>query len=249
MKNFGLIGKSLAHSFSKDYFVNKFIAHNIDSEYNNYELEDVNSVRDLFINDSTLYGLNVTIPYKEKVIKHLDSIDSLSENIDSVNTIKRFSHNGKLHLKGYNTDVYGFNSLIAPYLKNHHKKALILGTGGASKAVGFVLKNHKIEYDFISRKESKDNLYNWSELDETMIGRYQIIINTTPVGMFPKYKELIKLPYEKISDKNLLIDLIYNPRETLFLKEGRKRGAVVLGGYEMLIAQAEESWKIWNNEL
>jgi shikimate dehydrogenase len=249
MKKFGLIGKSLIHSFSRDYFVNKFTTHNIKAEYNNYELEDINSVRDLFINDSALYGLNVTIPYKEKVIKYLDSIDSLSRNIDSVNTIKRFSQNGKLYLKGYNTDVYGFKSLIAPYLQNHHRKALILGTGGASKAVGFVLQEYGIEADFITRKESKDNLYNWAELDETIIGKYQIIINTTPVGMFPKSKELIKLPYEKISDKYLLIDLIYNPRETLFLKEGSKRGAVVLGGYEMLIAQAEESWKIWNNEV
>ena len=249
MKKFGLIGKSLIHSFSKEYFVNKFATHNIKAEYNNYELENVNSVRDLFIKNSNLYGLNVTIPYKEEVIKCLDAIDPLSKNIASVNTIKRFSQNGKLYLKGYNTDVYGFKSLIAPYLQNHHRKALILGTGGASKAVCFVLQEYGIESDFITRKESKDNLYNWAELDETIIGKYQIIINTTPVGMFPKVKELINIPYNKISKKYLLVDLIYNPIETLFLKEGKKRGAVVLSGHKMLISQAEESWKIWNNEV
>jgi len=249
MKKFGLIGKSLIHSFSKDYFVNKFATYNIKAEYNNYELEDINSVRDLFIENSNLYGLNVTIPYKEEVIKCLDAIDPLSKNIASVNTIKRFSQNGKLYLKGYNTDVSGFKSLIAPYLQNHHRKALILGTGGASKAVCFVLQEYGIESDFITRKESKDNLYNWAELDETIIGKYQIIINTTPVGMFPKAKELINIPYNEISKKHLLVDLIYNPIETLFLKEGKKRGAVVLSGHKMLISQAEESWKIWNNEV
>ena len=198
MRNFGLIGQSLVHSFSKDYFNKKFKTENIDALYSNFEIKNTLSLRDLFSNHN-LSGLNVTIPFKQKVISQLDSLDEISQEIDAVNTIKPFFKNNKLvSLKGYNTDVYGFKQMVKPYLKSQHTKALVLGTGGASKAVAYVLNAYNIEVNFISRKKlpTLNNYFTWNQINSHMVAGHYLIINTTPIGMYPdidKRKGLVKV--------------------------------------------------------
>jgi shikimate dehydrogenase len=249
LRNFGLIGKSLVHSFSKDYFNKKFKTDNIDALYSNFEIDNISGLRDLFLTHN-LFGLNVTIPFKQKVISQLDSLDEISQQIDAVNTIKPFFKNNKLiFLKGYNTDVYGFQQMVKPYLKSHHTKALILGTGGASKAVAYVLNAFNIGVNFISRNNfpSLNNYFTWDQLNSHMVAGHYLIINTTPVGMYPGVDQEIKISYDNLTSKHLVIDLIYNPEQTIFLKKALLKNAQILNGYQMLVHQALKAWNIWES--
>lgn len=241
---FGLIGFPLSHSFSKKYFNDKFLSEKLTNHfYELFPLSEINQLPQLIASNRQLTGLNVTIPYKETVIPFLDEIDSEAEEIGAVNTI-RF-HDGKL--KGFNTDVYGFNrSLMKKVHPSTHHSALILGTGGASKAVAYALKKNQIPFRWVSRsKKSTENL-NYSELNNELIASHPIIINTTPLGMYPNIDSKPELPYDAITSKHLLYDLVYNPSESAFLKAGRLRGAITMNGLEMLHLQAERAWEIWN---
>jgi len=207
-------------------------------------LSDVEEFQDFVNSKSDLKGLNVTIPYKESVIPFLDELDEISKSVGAVNTIK--IKDGKLH--GFNTDVYGFQMAIKPFLASHHERALILGTGGASKAVAYVLRQLGIEYIYVSRTPNGEKEVAYSDLNAIAVRNFPMIINTSPLGMFPKMDERPAIPYEYLSEKNFLVDLIYNPEETLFLKEGKSRGALCLNGLDMLKLQAEKSWEIWNED-
>jgi shikimate dehydrogenase len=241
MKNFGLLGKNIDYSFSRGYFKNKFETNKLECSYNNFDLETIEDFEELK-NTTQLSGLNVTIPYKQEVIPYLDAIDSEAQEIGAVNTIK--IKNGKL--TGYNTDHFGFENSLKPHLKPHHKNALILGTGGASKAVAFALKKLGIPFEYVSRSQSPAVKYTYELLSKKGIGEYQIIINCTPLGTFPDVTKCPQIPYDQITSNHLLFDLIYNPEETLFLKQGNKKNATTLNGLEMLSLQAEKSWEIWN---
>lgn len=244
MRKFGLIGKDISYSFSQNYFTLKFKDENIkDATYQNFDLQTIKDFKNQVLKTDHLAGLNVTIPYKESIIPFLDSLDKKAKKIGAVNTIK-FTKKGSL--KGYNTDIYGFKKSIKSHLKKHHKKALILGTGGASKAIAFVLKELNIKYSFVSRQASNKANYTYNTLTEDIISKHQIIINCSPVGTFPNVDDAPNIPYKGITSKHILFDLIYNPSETLFLKQGKNKGAVILNGYNMLVFQAEKSWKIWN---
>ena len=237
MKTFGLIGKSLYHSFSSSYFNEKFFKEEINNtEYLNFELNDINEFPQL-IKNKNLSGINVTLPYKESIIPFLDELSENAKKIESVNTIQ--ITNGKLI--GHNTDVNGFKQSITPLLAGRNT-ALILGDGGAAKAVKFVFNQLKISYKIINRNSSFD----YSDITSQLIDCNTIIVNTTPLGMTPEIKNYPKIPYELLTEKHLLFDLIYNPKETLFLKYGRANKACTKNGLEMLQIQAETSWKIWN---
>lgn len=247
MKTFGLLGKSLVHSFSKSYFEQKFSSKNLDCQYLNFELNKIEDFRRLLIDNPDICGLNVTIPYKEQIIKFLDKIDKEASFIGAINTIKINKTSTGLILTGFNTDAMGFEFSLKPQLKKHHRRALILGTGGASKAVKFVLNKHGIGAIDISRRPIKTNQMSYGHIDKQIIDEHLIIINTTPLGMFPNTKTFANIPYEFIGKNHLLIDLVYNPTETLFLKKGKENGATIVNGLEMLHQQADQSWKIWNS--
>lgn len=242
---FGLIGKNISYSFSRNYFLEKFQKLGLHSyKYFNFDIPDIDEFPFiLYHKEHEFKGFNVTIPYKESVMKYLDEIDEDARQIGAVNMIKVTNEN---KLIGYNTDIYGFKKAIEPLLQSHHKKALILGTGGASKAVAFVLEKLAIQYKFVSRRISENNFL-YSILTAQIISEYSIIINCTPLGTYPNIGEAPNIPYEFITDKHLLFDLIYNPSETKFLKEGGDKGALVKNGFEMLELQAEKSWEIWNS--
>ncbi|ADY53574.1 shikimate dehydrogenase [Pseudopedobacter saltans DSM 12145] len=248
MKKFGLIGYPLGHSFSEKYFTEKFNNLGlIDHCYKLYPIEVMaNGFPKLLEENPLLCGINVTIPHKIEVMGFLDEIDEAAAAIGAVNCIKitRTADNKK-NLKGYNTDAYGFESSIKPFLEPHHKKALILGNGGAAKAVKYVLGKLGIEYKFVSRNP-KEGMLSYADLTKEILEDYHIIINSSPVGTYPNVTEKPELPYEFISDKHLFYDLIYNPAETVFLAKGREKGAKTKNGYEMLELQAEKSWEIWN---
>mgnify|MGYP006119720353 FL=1 len=243
MKTFGLLGKNIDYSFSRGYFKDKFETNKLDCTYTNFDLETIKDFELLKTTSNSLSGLNVTIPYKEVILPYLDAIDSEALEIGAVNTIK--IKNGKL--TGYNTDNYGFKNSLKPHLKPHHKKALILGTGGASKAVAFALKSLGIQFDYVSRSQSKNVTYTYKSLAINGIEGYQVIINCTPLGTFPDIDTCPAIPYESINSNHLLFDLIYNPAETLFLKNGKSKNATIINGLEMLQLQAEKSWEIWNS--
>tara|TARA_B100001250_G_scaffold12048_1_gene10521 strand:- start:21 stop:767 length:747 start_codon:yes stop_codon:yes gene_type:complete len=240
---YGLIGKKISYSFSKNYFTNKFKKSDLDSNYTykNLDLDDINQFKNI-IKQKKFNGFNVTIPYKEKIIKFLDKLDSDAEKIGAVNTIKVCSNN---QLKGYNTDYIGFIKSISPILNKTHKKAILLGSGGASKSIIFGLDKLNISSIVVSRSKEKGNII-YEELNNEIINASQIIINCSPVGTFPKINECPKIPYKYINSKHICYDLIYNPLESKFLKESKKNNATILNGMEMLKIQAEESWKIWN---
>ncbi len=245
MKQFGLIGYPLSHSFSKGYFAEKFQKENIvDCQYDVYPLEKIEDFLELYNNHNNLVGLNVTIPYKQAVIPFLDELNEEAKAIGAVNTIK-FIDGKKI---GYNSDCYGFEISLLPLLKPHHKSALILGTGGASKAVEFVLKKLGIAFQYVSRIKTENNL-SYKEINQEIINRSLFIVNCSPLGMYPNINEAPNIPYQFITDKHLLYDLVYNPEETLFLKEGKLRGAQTKNGLEMLYQQAEKSWQIWNTTI
>ena len=247
MNAFGLIGYPLGHSFSVSYFADKFIKEKItDSEYLNYPIKTIEEFPALIENNANLVGLNVTIPYKEKIIPYLNFIDKTAERIGAVNTVKIDYSSGKRILSGYNTDAPGFTEALIPFLSKEIRAALILGTGGASKAIKFALEKLGIEAKTVSRSISKANI-TYDNLGENIIRENLLIINSSPLGTFPDIDKYPDIPYNLLTDKHILFDLVYNPNVTLFMKKGTEMGAKTLNGYQMLVNQAEESWKIWNS--
>jgi shikimate dehydrogenase len=240
---FGLVGRNIAYSFSRSYFSNKFQSEALPHNYVNFDLESIDKLDDIIRTTPQLKGLNVTIPYKETVIPILDDLSKKARKIGAVNTIKITRYQ---KLIGYNTDYYGFKKSLEPHLKQFHIRALILGTGGASKAVAYALKKLNIQYDYVSRSQKKEVKFLYSDLTDDIISSYQIIINCTPIGTFPNVNECPDIPYDAITDKHILYDLIYNPEQTKFLSCGDIKGATTINGLEMLQLQAEKSWEIWN---
>ncbi len=252
---FGLLGKSLGHSFSKDYFTKKFSELNLNYSYQNIEIENISDIIPFIKENKNLKGFNVTVPYKEEIIPFLDFIDDTAKEVGAVNTVKIYDYG---RLKGFNTDVIGFEKLLEESqsrkdTKSHSfSNALIFGSGGASKAVQYVLNKKNIPYKIVSRAfklgvRSVELGVGYDEINATGFSPYSIIINTTPVGMFPNVNECLELPYSTIESRHIFIDLIYNPEETLFLKNARLNGASTYNGLKMLHEQAEASWRIWNN--
>ena len=252
---FGLLGKSLGHSFSKDYFTKKFSELNLNYSYQNIEIENISDIIPFIKENKNLKGFNVTVPYKEEIIPFLDFIDDTAKEVGAVNTVKIYNDG---RLKGFNTDVIGFEKLLEESqsrkdTKSHSfSNALIFGSGGASKAVQYVLNKKNIPYKIVSRAfklgvRSMELGVGYDEINATGFSPYSIIINTTPVGMFPNVNECLELPYSTIESRHIFIDLIYNPEETLFLKNARLNGASTYNGLKMLHEQAEASWRIWNN--
>ena len=247
MDKYGLIGFPLGHSFSKSFFNEKFPNEGIDAEYINFEIKGIDELPEVLATNPELRGLNVTIPYKEKVLSFLDYISVEARAIGAVNVI-RVDHKGDdVVLKGYNSDVIGFTKSIEPLLETFHRKALILGTGGASKAINYGLKSLGLETVLVSRFERPGTIQ-YKDITPDVVKEYNVIVNCTPSGMFPHYDECPDLPYEALDNHNLLYDLIYNPDETLFMKKGRERGAQTKNGLEMLLLQAFASWDFWNGD-
>ncbi len=244
-KLFALVGKNISYSFSKGYFTKKF--KNLELENYKYINFDIAKIEDLskliHQHKFELQGINVTIPYKEAIIPYLGSMSKSAQKIGAVNTI-RITKEG--NLKGYNTDVFGFENSLKPLLKEQHTKALILGTGGASKAVAFVLKGLGIKFKFVSRNPKGKKVIGYNRLKKITLKKYTIIINCTPLGTHPNVDNSPNIPYEFLTSKHLLFDLIYNPSETLFLTKGKEQDATIKNGLEMLELQAEKAWKIWN---
>jgi shikimate dehydrogenase len=247
MKRFGLIGYPLTHSFSKRFFTEKFEAENINSTYDNFEIDNIQKFPDIIKNNPEVIGLNVTIPYKEQVIQYLDELNDSAREIGAVNTVKIIRTHSGVKLKGFNTDTFGFEKSLTPLLKEYHKKALILGTGGASKALKYVLTKLGIEYISASIEELKENEIRYEDIDEKMISERLLIINATPLGTYPKTDTYPPIPYELMTEKHLLFDLVYNPEVTQFMAKGKAKGATVKNGYEMLLGQALKSYEIWNS--
>lgn len=246
MKKYGLVGYPLGHSFSMGYFNEKFKNEAINAVYENFEIPDIQDITTVIGSNPDLAGFNVTIPYKEKVMDYLDYIAPEAAEIGAVNVVK-VTHNGeRAVLKGFNSDVVGFVNSIKPLLRPLHKKALVLGTGGASKAVEYGLRKLGLETIKVSRTE-KDNTITYGQVTPELLSEYKVIVNCTPCGMAPHFDECPNLPYDSIDDSFLLYDLIYNPEETLFLRKGKEKDATVKNGLEMLLLQAEEGWNIWNS--
>lgn len=247
MKTFGLIGYPLSHSFSADYFNRKFNNEGItDSEYQLLPLQNIELFDKLISENKNITGLNITIPYKKSIIKYLDLLDDEAEKIGAVNTVKIIKNDCNLQLIGYNTDAAAFEKSISKIKNIKQKKALILGTGGAAKAVEFVLKKMNIDYIFVSRNLKAVNIISYSDIDKNIIDEYKFIINATPIGMFPDVEKYPDIPYHFIGKNHVLFDLIYNPYETLFMKFAKAQGAEIFNGLEMLKLQAELSYLIWN---
>ncbi|WP_233265963.1 shikimate dehydrogenase [Formosa sp. L2A11] len=244
MNKLGLLGKQISYSFSNTYFKKKFEDLNItNTTYQNFDLDNISEFPLIFKNNPEVKGLNVTIPYKEQVIPFLDELDEQAKEIGAVNTIK-LTKDGKLI--GSNTDYYGFKKSIEPYLKPHHDHALILGTGGASKAIAFALKHLNIKFKYVSRSPKNDKTISYNTLMSEGLGENKLIINCSPVGTFPNVDDCPNIPYSDITEDHLLFDLIYNPEETTFLRKGKAQKATILNGYNMLVNQAEKSWEIWD---
>ena len=248
MDKYGLIGYPLGHSFSISYFNQKFADEGIDAEYVNFEIPSIDQLQEILDITPNLRGLNVTIPYKQKVMEFLDYITPEAQAIGAVNVI-RVTHEGRnIRLKGYNSDVIGFTQSIEPMLeKKWHRKALILGTGGASKAINYGLKSLGLETVFVSRYQRPDTIQ-YESITPEVIKEYNVIVNCTPLGMYPHADECPQLPYEAMDSHTILYDLIYNPDETLFMKRGAEYGAEVKNGLEMLLLQAFASWEFWHDK-
>lgn len=243
MRIFGLIGRNINYSFSVAYFSDKFQKENItDALYKNFDIPDITYFLQILKKHKDLKGLNVTIPYKQEIIPYLDKLSRKAEEVGAVNTIK-ITTKGKL--KGYNTDVYGFEKSLKPLLKPSHKKALVLGTGGASKAVIYALQQFGLEYKIVSRNPQINQL-SYTEVTQEIMQEYTLIINCTPLGTSPNIEQCPELNYKYFTEKHLAYDLIYNPAETTFLKKAKQQGATIKNGHQMLVFQAEKSWEIWN---
>lgn len=238
MANFGLIGHPLSHSFSQEYFVNKFKNQGLNHRYLNIDLGEIKQLKQ-HVELAKLKGFNVTIPYKTAIINHLDSLDKSAAEIGAVNCVKIADG----FWIGFNTDFIGFTRSLMPFLNESHKSALILGTGGASKAIAYAFKMLGIQYHFASR--NRENGFLYSDLKSKM-NDFQVIVNTTPLGTFPKTEECPEIPYDELTESHICFDLVYNPSNTLFLRKAKQLGAAVKNGQEMLEIQADESWKIWN---
>lgn len=246
MDKYGLIGYPLGHSFSRKFFNDKFATEGIDAQYINFEIPSIEEFLRIIADNPELRGLNVTIPYKQQVIQYLDGISTEAKAIGAINVIKVEHIGEKTTLTGYNSDVIGFVNSIRPLLQPHHKKALILGTGGASKAIHYGLTEKLgIETLFVSRT-SREGVITYDDITAETLKEYKVIVNCTPTGMFPHTDECPPLPYEAMTPDNLLYDLVYNPEETLFMKKGKEQGATVKSGLEMLLLQAIAAWEIWN---
>lgn len=242
-RRFGLIGKNISYSFSKQFFTEKFEIESLDDcSYENFDINSIGEFQNLIKNNTTIKGFNVTIPYKESIIPYLDKLSMKAAQIGAVNVIRKTS---KGKLKGYNSDYYGFMKSLQPLLKSHHKKALILGTGGAAKAIAFALDQLGIDFLFVSRT-TKNNMICYDQLTASIFENYHIIINCTPVGTSPDISVSPTIPYSFFTANHIAFDLIYNPEETEFLKKSKANGAVTKNGFEMLVKQAEKAWKIWN---
>lgn len=247
MRKFGLIGYPLSHSFSKKFFTEKFIAEEIkNAAYELYPIEHIDLFSALVSDDPELCGMNVTIPYKVKVLPFLDEMDEASTQIGAVNCISiEWAENGKRYLKGYNTDAYGFEESLKPMIGEAHRRALVFGDGGAAKAIKYVLGKLGIDFLVVTRKPSETSIL-YSDVDEAMLSEYTVLINTTPLGMSPNYDTQPEIPYQFLTEQHVAYDLVYNPEETLFLKEVRLHGGKTKNGLEMLYLQAIRSWEIWN---
>ena len=241
MTKYGIIGYPLGHSFSRGFFTEKFARESIDAQYLNFEIPDVAMLSDVLRDNPELRGLNVTLPHKQAVIPLLDEMSEEAMEIGAVNVIR--VRNGKL--KGFNSDIIGFTNSIKPLLQPHHRKALVLGTGGASKAIRVGLNRMGIEWTYVSRSP-RDGMVTYEDITAETLQEYTVIVNCSPVGMFPKVDAAPAIPYELLSPQHLLFDCVYNPEETLFMKKGRKQGATVKNGLEMLHLQAIASWNFWN---
>jgi len=247
MRLFGLIGFPLSHSFSAKYFAKKFETENIsDSDYRLFPFEDISGITSFLEQNPDLRGFNVTIPYKVAILPYLDAITEAAESVGAVNCVKIDRNKSGVTLTGYNTDVYGFRESLVPALKPFHTNALVLRTGGAAKAVCYTLDELGIKYTLVSRTGNEESILKYSQLSEGIIAGNLLIINTSPVGTFPDIDKCPDIPYQFLTNKHLLIDLIYNPAETKFLKLGLEAGAATLNGSKMLELQAEKSWEIWN---
>lgn len=260
MKKYGLIGYPLSHSFSKTYFENKFSKEGIeDHSYDLFPIQSLSEFEKLLSDHPDLCGLNVTIPYKIGVMFYLDKVDPAAKAIDAVNCIKIVHQtpvesfftgeisSKSIRLEGFNTDCYGFEESLRPLLKKHHTKALVLGSGGASRAVTYVLQKLNIEFKLVSRRKTRKQI-TYSDLTPSVMKEHTLIINTTPLGMTPNIDAFPDIPYDQISENHLLYDLIYNPVETAFLRKGRDQGSMTKNGQEMLELQAEKSWDIWSDD-
>ncbi|WP_298312183.1 shikimate dehydrogenase [uncultured Aquimarina sp.] len=241
MNIYGLLGRDIGYSFSRNYFSNKFNTESLKCQYQNFDLQTIEELKNI-IQRTDVKGMNVTIPYKEEVIPYLDTLDPIAKEIGAVNVIK-FESNGRL--TGYNSDYYGFTESLKPLLNTTIKKALILGTGGASKAIAYALDKLNIEYIFVSRNPDFKEL-SYNDLDEDIIKDFKLIINCTPLGTHPNTENHPDIPYEYLGKNHVLYDLIYNPEETIFMQKGKQKGAKTSNGLNMLILQAEKSWEIWN---
>lgn len=242
-RTFGLVGETLSYSFSKDYFIRKFQQEAIlDISYRNFELSSIQEFPSI-LTDKSIQGLNVTIPYKEAIIPYLDELDHIAQQIGAVNTIA-VGENG--YLKGYNTDVIGFRNSIKPFLDPNHSRALIFGTGGASKAVAFVLEELQIPYYFVSRTAQGDRIISYDDLDRSSISSFRFLIHCTPTGTHPDVDQMIPIDVDGIGDRHFVYDLVYNPEQSCLLQAAKERGAITVNGLSMLRMQAEASWKIWN---
>jgi shikimate dehydrogenase len=248
MRKFGLIGFPLGHSFSKLYFEKKFESESIpDCSYENYEIKNLSLLNNKVFNDTELCGLNVTIPFKSEIFKYLDHADNEAVAIGAVNVLKISYKDGRRFVKGFNTDVFGFRESLKPHLHNRKiRKAIILGTGGSSKAVAFVLKKLDIKILTVSRRPG-ENLITYDELNDDLLRENKLIINTTPLGMFPLVEGLPDLNYDCLSPEHILFDLVYNPAITAFLEKGKEQGCEIIGGLNMLHLQAARAWEIWND--
>lgn len=245
MKQFGLIGFPLTHSFSEKYFKDKFRRENFtDKEYKLFPLKSIDQFPDLIKKNHALCGLNITVPYKESIMPYLDELDNQAKIVGAVNCIKIIKQSNRNKLIGFNTDVFGFEESLKPNLKPYHKRAIILGTGGSAKAVVYVLKKLGISFSLVSRN-SNTNTILYADLSNSVIQDHLLIINTTPVGMYPDIQNFPQIPYEYLGKQHLLFDLVYNPEKTQFLQKGESQGASIQNGLEMLYAQAEKSMKIW----
>jgi shikimate dehydrogenase len=243
MKLYGIIGYPLAHSFSQKYFTEKFQKEGItDCIYKTYPIQSIDEISELIKQNPDLHGLNITIPYKQQILHHLNTTKNIPDGLTACNCIR--IADGKT--SGYNTDIIGFERSLLPQLKDYHNSALILGNGGAAEAVKFVLQKLNIAYKIVSRKIHDSAELTYAELNETIVKENLLIINTTPLGTFPDIDECPNLPYRFLTPRHLLYDLIYNPEKTFFLQKGQEQGATIKNGYEMLVIQAEESWKIWS---
>jgi len=249
MRKYGLVGYPLGHSFSKKYFTEKFLSeHIVDCSYENFPLKSLEEFHDLISTEKELCGLNVTIPYKSEIIRYLNFIETDAREIGAVNVIKIKRPEAQIKLYGFNSDVTGIRDTLLPFISDKVTNALVLGTGGSSRAVCYVLKKLGLRVSLVSRIR-KQSVLDYSEIDSEIIARTQLIINTTPLGMFPDTGSMPDINYTKLNSNHILFDLVYNPELTSFLRMGEKQGCLIISGIRMLHSQAEKSWEIWNNDV